>query len=194
MPKFKKDPKEKKTEDQLQSSQQPEASQPPKASEASTEDLEQKVAELKDHLLRALAEAENTRKRAQKEKEETAKYAIANFARDLVSVVDNLSRALETIRGDDQSLSPEMKALKEGILMTEKELLHALEKHGVKRVEPLGERFDHNLHQAMFEGESEDHGEGHIMHVMQVGYTLHDRLLRPALVGVSKGKSQKNSS
>lgn len=170
-----------------------EAPQKPEAPKAVEEDFEKKVADLKDQLLRAIAETENTRKRAQKEKEETAKYAIANFARDLVSVVDNLNRALETIKGDDLNLSPEVKSLKEGILMTEKDLLKTLEKYGIKKIHPLGEKFDHNFHQAMFEGESEDHGEGHVMHVMQAGYTLHDRLLRPALVGVSKGKDQKTS-
>ncbi len=157
------------------------------------EDLEKKIAELKDQLLRAMAETENTRKRTQKEKEETVKYAIANFARDLVSVVDNLNRALETIKGEDKDLSPEVKSLKEGILMTEKDLLKTLEKYGIKKIHPLGEKFDHNFHQAMFEAASDDHGEGHVMHVMQAGYTLHERLLRPALVGVSKGKDQKTS-
>ncbi|MEK9596139.1 MAG: nucleotide exchange factor GrpE [Rhodospirillaceae bacterium] len=144
-------------------------------------------AKLKDQLLRALAELENVRKRAEREKEQTRKYGIADFARDLLSVSDNLRRALDAAPQDRTQIDEALGNLITGVEMTEKELLSAFEKHGIRKLQPLGEVFDYNFHQAMFEVESNDHGAGIVMQVLQVGYAIGDRLLRPAMVGVSKG-------
>jgi molecular chaperone GrpE len=144
-------------------------------------------AKLKDQLLRALAELENVRKRAEREKEQTRKFGIADFARDLLSVSDNLRRALDAAPQDRDQIDEAFSNLITGVEMTEKELLTAFEKHGIRKVDPLGEVFDYNFHQAMFEVESVDHGAGTVMQVLQAGYAIGDRLLRPAMVGVSKG-------
>ena len=161
------------------------SSLPPEQAEESIESLKKTIAETKDHWLRAVAELENTRKRAQKEKEETIKYAITHFARDVLSLTDNLRRALESC--PDYSGFPDaIKALVTGVELTESELLKTLDKHNIKRLLPLHENFDPNFHQAMIEIETTDHPSGVVVQVFQAGYTLHDRLLRPALVGVSK--------
>ena len=146
----------------------------------------QEAAQLKDQLLRALAEAENVRRRAQREREDAAKYAIANFARDVLQVSDNLHRALEAIPQTALAEDEALKSLHEGVSATERQLEAALERQQVKRVWPMGEKFDANLHQAMFEVQTADHQPGTVVQVMQAGYTIHDRLLRPALVGVAK--------
>lgn len=147
--------------------------------------IETELADTKDRLLRALAEAENTRRRFQREREETQKYAIGNFAKDLLSVVDNLRRALEAVPAADVG-DAKTKGLLDGVAATERELLAAFERHGLRRIDPKGERFDHNLHQAIFEAEREDAAPGTVIEVLQPGYVLHDRLLRPAMVGVAK--------
>jgi molecular chaperone GrpE len=147
--------------------------------------LQAEVAELKDKLLRALADTENLRRRAEREKQETMQYAIAGFAKDLLSVADTFRRALD-------SLSPEArqdeaaKAFIEGVELTERELQRVFEKHGIRQVTPNGEKFDHNFHQAMMEVPTDDHAPGTVVNVMQTGYVLNGRLLRPALVGVAK--------
>jgi molecular chaperone GrpE len=146
----------------------------------------QEAAQLKDQLLRALAEAENVRRRAQREREDAAKYAIANFARDVLQVSDNLHRALEAIPQTALAEDEALRSLHEGVSATERQLEAALERQQVKRVWPMGEKFDANLHQAMFEVQTADHQPGTVVQVMQAGYTIHDRLLRPALVGVAK--------
>ena len=151
--------------------------------ENKTPSLEDELAKTKDQLLRALADAENTRKRAQLEKEDTATYAVSSFARDLLSVADNLSRAIESIKSQDNE---DLKPLVEGVEITEKELLKAFAKHKIERIEALDQPFDHNLHQAMVEIPSEDHDEGIVIQEMQIGYKIGDRLLRPSMVGVSK--------
>jgi molecular chaperone GrpE len=144
------------------------------------------VAELKDKLLRALAEGENVRRRAERDRQEISQYAIVGFARDLLAVSDNLRRALEHAPAPDGE-SAAVKLLLEGVDLTEKELLRVLTKHGVKRIEPaIGDKFDHNFHQAMFEVPTNDQPKGAIVQVMQAGYVLHDRLLRPAMVGIAK--------
>jgi len=148
--------------------------------------LEAELADAKDRLLRALAETENTRRRAQREREDTQKYAITGFARDLLSPVDNLRRALESIPEAEINDS-RVRSLLDGVAATERELLGALERHGVKRIDPKGEKFDHNFHQAIFEAPNPDKPAGTIVEVLQAGYVLHDRLLRPAMVGVAKG-------
>ena len=146
----------------------------------------QEAAQLKDQLLRALAEAENVRRRAQREREDAAKYAIANFARDVLQVSDNLHRALEAIPAAALAADEALKNLHEGVTATERQLDAALERQQVKRIWPMGEKFDANLHQAMFEVPTADQAPGTVVQVMQAGYTIHDRLLRPALVGVAK--------
>jgi molecular chaperone GrpE len=146
----------------------------------------QEAAQLKDQLLRALAEAENVRRRAQREREDAAKYAIANFARDVLQVSDNLHRALEAIPQTALAEDEALKSLHEGVSATERQLEAALERQQVKRVWPMGEKFDANLHQAMFEVQTAEQAPGTVVQVMQAGYTIHDRLLRPALVGVAK--------
>jgi molecular chaperone GrpE len=147
--------------------------------------LEAELAEQKDRLLRALAETENTRRRAQREREDAAKYAVSGFARDLLPAADNLRRALDSL--------PETKAaddltrnLLAGVAATERELLSVFERHGIRRIDPKGERFDHNFHEAIYEAERADAPPGTVVEVLQPGYVLHDRLLRPAMVGIAK--------
>ena len=146
----------------------------------------QEAAQLKDQLLRALAEAENVRRRAQREREDAAKYAITNFARDVLQVSDNLHRALEAIPAAALAADEALKNLHEGVSATERQLDAALERQQVKRIWPMGEKFDANLHQAMFEVQTADQAPGTVVQVMQAGYLIHDRLLRPALVAVAK--------
>jgi len=147
--------------------------------------LEAELADAKDRLLRALAETENVRRRAQREREDTQKYAISNFARDLLSPVDNLRRALDSVPPAEIS-DPRTRSLLEGVAATERELLATFERYGLKRIDPMGERFDHNFHQAIFEAERPGAAPGTVIEVLQPGYVLHDRLLRPAMVGVAK--------
>ena len=156
--------------------------------EERVEALEAELAETKDRLLRALAETENVRRRAQREREDTLKYAISNFARDLLSPVDNLRRALDSVK-EAEIDDPRAKSLLDGVAATERELLATFERHGLKRIDPKGERFDHNFHQAIFEAERPGAAPGTIIEVLQPGYVLHDRLLRPAMVGVAKAGS-----
>jgi molecular chaperone GrpE len=153
--------------------------------EARVAALEAEVAEKQDRLLRALAEAENTRRRTQREREEATKYANTAFAKDLLSAADNLHRALASLP-EDEVRDERTRSLLTGVAATERELLSVFERHGIRRIEPVGERFDHNLHQAVFEAERDDKPAGTIVEVLQPGYLLHDRLLRPAMVGVAR--------
>lgn len=155
---------------------------------------EAELADTKDKLLRALAETENQRRRAQREREDASKYAAANFAKDLLDVADNFRRALTSI--DPAALQDERaKALIEGVAATERALLAAFERHGIKRIEPeIGERFDPNLHEAMFEVPNTGKQGGSIVQVVQAGYRMHDRLLRPAMVGVAKADASSSGS
>jgi molecular chaperone GrpE len=148
--------------------------------------VEGELAETKDRLLRALAETENVRRRLQRERDDAQKYAVGGFAKDLLSVVDNLGRALAAMPEAEAS-DPRIQGLRDGVAATERELLGAFERHGLKRIDPKGERFDHNFHQAIFEAERPDVPAGTVVEVLQPGYVLHDRLLRPAMVGVAKG-------
>lgn len=154
--------------------------------EQAEEQLVDELAQMRDQLLRAMAEAENIRRRASKEKEETARYAISNFARELLNVADNLRRAIESVSTDAAEHDPSTKALLAGVEMTESELLAVFMRFGIQKISPHGQPFDHNWHQAMLEIETTDHPAGHVTQVLQEGYKLHDRLLRPALVGVAK--------
>ena len=147
----------------------------------------EEVQELKDRLLRTLAEMENLRARTQREIEDVRKFAVTGFARDLLEVGDNLGRALASVPPEARAQSEFMTNLVQGVEMTERSLQNALEKHQVRRVSPQrGERFDHKLHQAMFEVPSAELPPGSVAEVIQDGYVLADRLLRPALVGVAK--------
>lgn len=144
--------------------------------------------ELKDRALRLAAEMENLRRRTQREVTDAKSYAVANFARDMLSVSDNMRRALDAIpaeaKGSDDA---GFKALIEGVEMTERDMLGALERHGVKKLAPEGERFDPNFHQAMFEIPNPDVPNNTVLQVVQTGYVIGERVLRPAMVGVSKG-------
>lgn len=144
--------------------------------------LEEDLAEMKSKWMRAVAEEQNIRRRSEREKIDALKYGVTNFARDMVSVADNLSRALESAPQDIKDTD-----MMKGIDMTERELQAAFNKAGIKRIEAAGQPFDHNLHQAMFEIEDINQPSGLVAQVMQNGYVIHDRLLRPAMVGVTKG-------
>jgi molecular chaperone GrpE len=148
--------------------------------------LQAELAETKDRMLRAMADVENTRRRATRETDEARKYAMTGFARELLEVADNLGRALASVP-DEAKDNEQVKPLIEGVELTQKSLAACFERQKITRVDPaVGERFDHNKHQAMFETESADHAPGSIIQVMQTGYVIADRLLRPALVGVAK--------
>ena len=147
----------------------------------------EEVQELKDRLLRTLAEMENLRARTQREIEDVRKFAVTGFARDLLEVGDNLGRALASVPPVARAQSKFMTNLVQGVEMTERSLQSAFEKHQVRRVEPQkGEKFDHKVHQAMFEIPSSELAPGSVAEVIQDGYVIADRLLRPALVGVAK--------
>ncbi len=149
--------------------------------------LENEVAEIKDQLLRALAEAENTRRRAQKEVADARQYAMTAFARDMLSVADNFRRAMEAMPDGEKLEASGLKGLVEGIEMTERELRSVFERHGIRPLNPEGERFDPNLHQAMFEVPNPEVPAGTVVQVVQEGAVIGERVLRPAMVGVSKG-------
>jgi molecular chaperone GrpE len=151
--------------------------------------LEAEVAQLKDQHLRALAEAENIRRRGQREKDDAVRFAASGLARDLLASADNLRRALDSVPAT-QVQEGLAKTLIDGVAATERELLGAFEKHNIKRIHPLDEKFDHNLHQAMFEVEHSGKPAGTVVQVLQPGYVLHERLLRPAMVGVAKGNPE----
>ena len=149
-------------------------------------ELEQKIVDLKDQLMRSLADGENLRKRTQKDVEHAKKYSHISFIKELVSSVDNLQRALQSIPEDTSSLPEPIKNLIVGLEIVEKEVISTLEKHNVKQINPLGEKFDYNFHQAMFEVVTNESDPGTIVEVSQKGYLLYDRLVRPAMVGIAK--------
>ena len=151
--------------------------------------LKEEIKTLKEEKIRVLAEMENLRKRFDREKIDSIKYGSANFARDILSPGDNLERALSAINQEEEH-PQSIKNLIEGLLMVKKELSTALEKNGITKIESLDKKFDPNLHQAMMEIENNDLEEGIVVQEIQTGYMMHDRLLRPAMVGVSK-KPQK---
>lgn len=152
--------------------------------------LEAEKLDLKDRLLRALADMENLRRRTERDTADARIYAVTNFARDMLNVADNLRRALESVpqgaaKGETDSAA--LKALVEGVELTERDLQKTLERHGVKRLSPEGGRFDPNMHQAMFEVPNEEVPAGTVLQVIQSGYAIGERVLRPAMVGVAKG-------
>lgn len=154
-------------------------------------ELEQKILEQNDKFLRTLAELDNVRRRSREENDKTAKFAIANFAGDLVTVAENFFMASENAPKDEIAKNPAIKNYALAIEMTEKELLKVLEKNQVKRIYPLNQDFDHNFHEAIANIESEAK-EGSVVQVIQAGYSIADRLIRPALVGVAKAKNSEN--
>ena len=156
-------------------------------------ELEQKVFDLKDQLMRSLADGENLRKRTLKDIENSKKYSHISFVKDLLTSVDNFQRALKAIPEEKSSLPEPIQNLIIGLEIVEKEILATLEKHNVKPIDPLGENFDYNFHQAMFEVPTNEEEPGKVVEVSQKGYVLHDRLVRPAMVGISK-KIENNDS
>jgi molecular chaperone GrpE len=159
------------------------------ATQANAE-LEALIAEnedMRDRLLRTMADIENLRRRAEQEKNETARYAVSNFARDLLTVGDNLRRTIEHVPPEAASQDPALKSFLDGVEITERELLNALERHGVSRIDPLGQPFDPNCQQAMLKVQNPGVPEGTVVDVMQPGYLIDDRCLRPALVAVAQG-------
>jgi molecular chaperone GrpE len=152
------------------------------------EGLQQENTGLKDRLLRALAEMENLRRRTEREVADAKTYGVTSFARDMLAVGDNLRRALDHLPAEArESADPAAKSLVEGVEVTERDFLSRLTRHGVKKLEPQGERFDPNLHEALFEVPDESVPAGTVVQVVESGYTIGDRVLRPAKVGVSKG-------
>ncbi|MEK9926017.1 MAG: nucleotide exchange factor GrpE [Alphaproteobacteria bacterium] len=202
-----------KSEDKVQNEQEPEVSEQPDQAEdwqnaiedAPDEDIPlnddakdvddtfeallQERDQLKDQLLRALAETENMRRRTERETQSARKYGHTSFARDLVGAIDNLARAIEAAgaSGSEAVAADEAtQSLIKGIELSWTEILSVIEKHGITQINPVGEKFDYNQHQAMFELPTDEHEPGMVVEVVQHGYMLHDRLLRPAMVGVSK--------
>jgi molecular chaperone GrpE len=160
----------------------------PAPSPAPSTALEREHAEMRDRLLRTLAEMENLRKRTDREVADSRIYGVASFARDMLGVADNIRRALDAVPPElRQSAEASVKALIEGVDLTEREFLKALEKNGIRQFSPQGEKFDPNLHQAMFEVPDTTVPAGSVVQVVQPGYMIGERILRPALVGVSKG-------
>jgi molecular chaperone GrpE len=163
--------------------------------EGSVEALTREVAEAKDRMLRTLAEMENLRKRTQREVTDARTYGITAFARDVLDIADNLQRALDAVPMEArEAADPGLKALIEGVELTERSLHKTLEKNGVSRLDPLGEKFDPNFHQAMYEVPDSSVPTGTVVQVVQGGYTIGERVLRPALVAVAKGGAKASSA
>ena len=168
----------------------PETASDPDTSADVASDLKALLTEnsdMRDKLLRTMADMENLRRRTEREKVDTSRYAISNFARDVLTIGDNLRRVIEHVPADEAANDPALESFLEGVELTERELLKMMEKHGVTKLEPLGERFDPNQQQAMYEVPTTDVPEGTVVQVMQAGFSIGDRVLRPALVAVSKG-------
>ena len=157
------------------------------------EDLESKVADLTDKLLRALAETENMRRRAQWDKEDASKYAITSFARDMLTLSDSLHRAMDSVDAEIREKDAAVAQIMVGLEMTAREVRNTFERFGIKTIEAMGEKFDHNLHEAMFELEDASKPAGTVVQVVETGYVLNDRLLRPSKVGISKGGPRENN-
>ena len=161
----------------------------------SAEALAKEAAESRDKMLRTLAEMENLRKRTTREVADARTYGIGNFARDILDIADSLQRALDAVPADTKAAAdPGLKALIEGVELTERSLLNTLEKNGVKKFDPSGEKFDPNFQQAMYEVPDSSVAPGTVVQVVQAGYTIGDRVLRPALVAVSKGGAKAAAS
>jgi molecular chaperone GrpE len=158
-------------------------------------DIGKEAAELKDRLLRTLAEMENLRRRTEREVADARVYGVTNFARDVVGVADSMERALKALDAEiREKADAGVKALLDGVELTERELLKVLAKHGVTRLEPQGQKFDPNMHQAMFELPDPSVPAGTVVQVVQPGYKIGERVLRPAMVGVAKGGPKQAAS
>src|SRR3982750_3627594 len=163
--------------------------------QGSVEALAKEAAESRDRMLRTLAEMENLRKRTAREVSDARTYGISGFARDVLDIADNLQRALDAVPAEARAAAdPGLKALIEGVELTERSLHNALEKHGVRKFDPAGEKFDPNVHQAMYEVPDSSVPVGTIAQVIQAGYMIGERVLRPALVGVAKGGAKAAAS
>ncbi|ENN92541.1 nucleotide exchange factor GrpE [Bartonella schoenbuchensis] len=156
-------------------------------------DLQNENKELKNQLLRFAADMENLRRRTTRDVADARAYAITNFARDMLSVSDNLNRALEAIPEGARENDTGLKMLAEGVEMTERAMMTALERHGVKKIHPEGQKFDPHFHQAMFEIPNTDVPDNTVQQVVQAGYIIGERVLRPAMVGVAKGGLKEDS-
>lgn len=151
--------------------------------------LKDEVAQLKDRLLRTAADMDNLRKRAEREKAEATLYAATNFARDLLSVTDNMGRALAAVSAEQREAADEItRNLLAGVEMTERELLNVFQRHGIRKLETVGQKFDPNMHQALFEVPTAEHPPGTVVQEMQSGFAIGERCLRPAMVGVAKAE------
>ena len=153
--------------------------------------LNEEIENLKEERLRTLAEMDNLRKRFEKDKIDSIRYGNHNLARDMLTLGDNLSRALDAISSDEQR-SESFNNLIDGLNIVQKEFVTILEKHGVKKIESINKKFDHNYHQAMLEVETDEFNEGYVVQEIQSGFTMHNRLLRPSMVGVSKKPKNEN--
>lgn len=160
-----------------------------KALQAKNAELEKKMAEIKDQALRALAEAENIRRRTERDRKDTQKFAVSSFAKDLLSVSDNLRRALNSIPAAAREQNAELQNIFTGVEATERELLRIFENNGIRKIDPLNEKFDPNHHEVLFESAAPDKVPGTVVIVVEPGYMIHERLLRPARVGVASGGS-----
>lgn len=160
------------------------------ATEVRIAELEGKVKQYKDQLLRAIAETDNLRKRSERQLEDAHKYAVSNFAKDLLNVADNLRRAIEAAPNAESAEDELVNNLHAGVQAVERDLLAAFDKHGIVKITPLDHRFDPNFHQAMFEVPDSGKPAGTVVQLLQPGYLLRDRLLRPAMVGVAKGRPE----
>ena len=179
------------SEKEEQVSEEPKAQEEAEISpEELIEKLNEEITGLKDQRLRAIAELENFRKRAEKDQSDALKYGISNFAKEIITIRDNIERAQSSI-SDESKNNEAIKSVIEGIDLIAQSVVSTFEKIGIKKIESLNEKFDHNLHQAMMEIENDELEPGTIVQELIPGYTLHDRLLRPAMVGVSK-KPKKN--
>lgn len=152
-------------------------------------ELEAQLSHMKDQWVRACAETENVRKRAERDQQETARYAATSFARDMLNVLENSKRAAESITADKRESNELLKTIGDGLDMTVAELAGIFERHGIKRIDPLGEKFDHNLHQAVVQVEQPGTAPNTVVQVVQAGYVMHDRLLKPAMVAVTRASS-----
>jgi len=184
---------EKNTENKVENKQENEDLIESDVEEKEEEYLKEEIKVLKEEKIRVLAEMENLRKRFDREKIDSIKYGSVNFARDILSPGDNLERALSVINNEEEH-SQSIKNLIDGLLMVKKELSSALEKNGITKIDTLNKKFDPNLHQAMMEIENNDLDEGIVVQEIQTGYMMHERLLRPAMVGVSKKSKQENET
>lgn len=163
---------------------------PHDAVQARVVELETQLAQMKDQWVRAAAETENVRKRAERDVQETAKYAASKFAMDMVGVLENVKRAAESLTEEKRGGNELLKTIGDGLDMTVAELSQIFTRHGIQRIDPMGEKFDHNLHQAVVQVYQPDAEPGTIIQVVQAGYKMHDRLLKPAMVAVAKAADE----